>query len=1165
MRSLRTTIVLFCALVALYLIALFLGGTPQGEGLQRRGSAKLCPGFMAEHAHRIELVQKKKDQPESRAVIEKKGGDWSIPACQGYPADAKRIDQLLKALEEAKIYRAITQNKEKWTRFRVDEQGTRLQVYDADGARLASLFVGKSGADYQNTCVRLNGSKEVVAVTGSLRAGGTPRATSWLDKELMSFDREEIAELSFVIGEEKTAAKKNEDGSWEIVEPKLFPAKTDTATTLTSQLCRFRARDILPEPKSLAECGLDEPTLVLAAKLKDGTRQRVSIGGVTEDQKDFYAREEGSKWVYLVPKGSVTNVKNRIAKLADRDILPFAPRDAAELTIRRGPAGVRAKKGAQGEWTVIGGQNRKGRGDARAIEAFLKALAELKCEDIVRDKALEECGLAKPEAWISVRVKQKPRAAPGRLAVVTFDAKNLLVGTRTEDALYYVKGQHKDRFFLAKAGVIEGLLKSYGDLREKKILSFKSADVTQLQLRYPDHSLVIKKRADGQWQMRTPTPEPADEPSVNSLLSRLAALKYRTLLEAAPRATEHGFDNPPFAVGVTLKDGTTSALTFGKAAGDTYFANVGEDETFLVPKGVVDALKKTHLDFKERTIFAFDHRKVTQLAIEQGASKLAAVRQDDGTWQIVSPRRAPCDRKMLERTLTSFASLRADKVAEADERPEAGFDQPSARLAATFEDARTKVLLFASKNPKGQTYVKRADAEAVYLLNGITVSSVLKSESQLKESTILQLAQRDLAKLILTYPDEKVELKIDEKKIWEIADAAPIPVDQRLIQEMVGAVCRLRGKDAFFAKEDLAKYGLDKPTFELTVELAEDRPGETVLVGSKKENGDYYATRKGSEVVYVVSSHLIDRLMRRKEELRDRSIVSFPPYEVMKLAVTAGGEAAVVVAKEGADWRILEPEALPADSFAVNALTRLLPDLRYGQVVAGKKPADCGLEKPSLKCEVTLKNGSQKALLVGKPSGDRHHYAKIEDEERIFTLPKSDVDPLSKSLLELVKRTPFERSHGKLTSILVESPDGVFEAKKLEGKNQWQMLQPQERELPARRMSLFNGLLANLRADSAMRVKPETDYGLDKPTWKIVATLRGEEPRTVLVGNKAATPTQRHARVSGIENIIFLFNETSVERLLNPLQEYLAKPKDEAAPPATEEKKPPASTPKPGD
>lgn len=68
--------------------------------------------------------------------------------------------------------------------------------------------------------------------------------------------------------------------------------------------------------------------------------------------------------------------------------------------------------------------------------------------------------------------------------------------------------------------------------------------------------------------------------------------------------------------------------------------------------------------------------------------------------------------------------------------------------------------------------------------------------------------------------------------------------------------------------EDLAQYGLDKPQLTVTMELTGGK-SETLSIGTETpiETG-YYATRKGSTEVFILSSSLVKDLKKMVEEPR---------------------------------------------------------------------------------------------------------------------------------------------------------------------------------------------------------------------------------------------------------------------------------------------------------
>jgi hypothetical protein len=82
-----------------------------------------------------------------------------------------------------------------------------------------------------------------------------------------------------------------------------------------------------------------------------------------------------------------------------------------------------------------------------------------------------------------------------------------------------------------------------------------------------------------------------------------------------------------------------------------------------------------------------------------------------------------------------------------------------------------------------------------------------------------------------------------------------------------------------------------------------------------------------------------------------------PENQVESIRLERGNET-VELAKQGDNWRLVRPEAYPADSFAVSDLSSQLADLKKpeGESSAEGKPEDYGLAKPSAKATFVWKD-----------------------------------------------------------------------------------------------------------------------------------------------------------------------------------------------------------------
>jgi Domain of unknown function (DUF4340) len=139
-------------------------------------------------------------------TIERRPAGWIVLEDDGYPANAKAVQDLLFALSEARRAEPKTQDAKKYGRLQVeDPSGPRseskgITVFDKNGRTLADLVLGKENLLLQaigegGAYLRLPDKKQVWLASGNLIASDEPK--DWLDNPVVDiprqrFDRAEL-------------------------------------------------------------------------------------------------------------------------------------------------------------------------------------------------------------------------------------------------------------------------------------------------------------------------------------------------------------------------------------------------------------------------------------------------------------------------------------------------------------------------------------------------------------------------------------------------------------------------------------------------------------------------------------------------------------------------------------------------------------------------------------------------------------------------------------------------------------------------------------------------------------------------------------------------------------------------------------------------------------
>lgn len=210
------------------------------------------------------------------------------------------------------------------------------------------------------------------------------------------------------------------------------------------------------------------------------------------------------------------------------------------------------------------------------------------------------------------------------------------------------------------------------------------------------------------------------------------------------------------------------------------------------------------------------------------------------------------------------------------------------------------------------------------------------------------------------------------------------------------------------------------------------------------------------------------------------SILKLDENSITKLELKKKDAPAIVLAKNGSDWKVTEPKLFTADQSTVSSLLSTVFSLNSERLVE-EKGSDLqryGLEHPSLELDVTEKDNKTQRLLLGDdtPAGSAV-YAALAGDPRVFTIASYNKTSLDKSLNDLRDKRLLTVNPDKVSRLEISGKNGEIEF----GHNQeeWQILKPKPmradsyavselvRKLTDARMQLSGSDAAAQESDSA--------------------------------------------------------------------------------------------------
>ncbi len=200
----KNTVYLLGLTVILAIAAMIILQDPSEKNLQVEERGKLVD-FESSAIDKIELWNK-----NGYVSAIKTDGIWTLDKPVKYIANRGMIANALNMCSNMHVKNIVTSQSEKHNKFAVDSAAVQLKFWD--GAELqAHIFIGKSGAGFNDSYVRLAESDEVALVSGPLAYAFTGYVSAWRDRILFEVPNDDIREIEFKSSKSSYTLIKNDD------------------------------------------------------------------------------------------------------------------------------------------------------------------------------------------------------------------------------------------------------------------------------------------------------------------------------------------------------------------------------------------------------------------------------------------------------------------------------------------------------------------------------------------------------------------------------------------------------------------------------------------------------------------------------------------------------------------------------------------------------------------------------------------------------------------------------------------------------------------------------------------------------------------------------------------------------------------------------------------
>jgi len=439
---------------------------------------------------------------------------------------------------------------------------------------------------------------------------------------------------------------------------------------------------------------------------------------------------------FYVVEGEQARVE---AKAAENRLFPDVEQgEIASISLRASDAPEIRLERRDGRWRIVAPIDFAA--DTFAADGVTSAITQLMSESVIEDPR-------PPDVYGFGAEGVEVRFAVGDLEKVLRLGSATPVGSNV-----YASVDGDDRVYTVAFYQLQSFKKGLDDLRDKRILDFDPAAVRRAAVSWSETRLVVE-RSDAGWQMVEPVRAPADEDTVDALLSSLSFLRAATFVDEPGSEEEMGFAPPQFAVELELSDEAAGsdprvarfAVGGVDESGSERFARGAADSHYTISQRSFDDLPRRLVEYRDRRLaeFAADDAWRVVLGFHSATRETVAVSitREDGGWVSNAE---PVQLEKLDVLVDVLSSLRADDIIA----EELG----SAELAAMgLDPARAVLQIYADGDPAerlaevqlgvafgGGITARTPDRETIFLLDAALADALPADLEDYRERFVAQ-------------------------------------------------------------------------------------------------------------------------------------------------------------------------------------------------------------------------------------------------------------------------------------------------------------------------------------------------------------------------------------------------------------------------------------------
>jgi hypothetical protein len=414
---------------------------------------------------------------------------------------------------------------------------------------------------------------------------------------------------------------------------------------------------------------------------------------------------------------------------------------------------------------------------------------------------------------------------------------------------------------------------------------------------------------------------------------------------------------------------------------------------------------------KEEKLVSMPSDSVQKISFKKEDGTMTFQKDEKGEWLITEPLQAKADKYEVDQIAQDFSDLKIERVVETQPKSLEKYEIPKKEITLWYKGQEKPVkILIGLENPLDSTFFAKKEEETRVVL----IPSHLKS---LMEKKLIDFRRKDIFKfetnevkgVKLRAKNTRWEAEKKEEE-WFLKSPVRALAESSKIEGILSSLSNLKAKDFVSEEkkeEEIKKYGLDKPEYEIALAMPLANKEVTFLL--HKEADKLYATTSESSKIITAEDSLLSDLEKETKEFREKSVAKFYSWEANKLHIKKADVDWTLAKDKDDNWSFESPTKDPADKDKVQSLIRKVESLEASEFIDPPlNLKDYGLDSPQAEVKIWTKEKEDKvkeiSILIGKQDKEaKKVVVKNARFDYLFRVDSAFLEEFPKELKDWIK------------------------------------------------------------------------------------------------------------------------------------------------------------------